>query len=628
MSTSLVLRDASTKWLLADLLLWHQREARPDWWIYFERILRFDAQDFLEDADCLGGLELIGEFGEIKQSIIWRFSFLSDQDYKIKVGDDVFDPMPAHEVAFDEDSEGERNFPKPSLVGKVVAINEAEGTIDITRGKRRGNPTAVAFIPRARINDEVIRLALQRLAQVVIDDGNSSGLKYSSARALLALQEPEFNSGATLAPINGEGAAERFVRLAPLLDESYLVVQGPPGSGKTWALARAVIECVIAGQKVGLCAFKHETLKSMVDAIVEALNDPTIAARMKNSSTNLRIIRKIEKDEKPADETVSVTEVDKPWDMLEAMESNSHQVFAGTAWVFTDEKTPVLDVIFIDEAGQMSLATAVAVATSAKSLVLVGDPQQLAQPGKGSHPLMPEVASQFYPLGATASALQHVLKKNETVPADEGIFLDVTQRLHPEICKFISESMYNGRLESAAHCANRSIIMSEGSREAGIRWCPIEHEGNKMYANEEVDAIKNIVSQFIGASCTNRKGEIRTLTLADIMIVAPYNSQVNDLRVAFPECQVGTVDKFQGLEAPVVIVSLTASSSEDVPRGMEFLYSTNRFNVAVSRAKALCIVVGSPRLLAARCNSVRQLQLVNVLCRYVEMAKLWGLKHE
>ena len=617
------LQNSSARWLLADLLLWHQREARPDWWIYFERILTYDLQKFLEDADCLGGLQLVGQVGEIKQSFVWRFSFPTDQDFKIKVGDEVFDPMSARTELFVEEAEGVRNFPSPKKVGEVVAIDEVNGFIDVKRGKKQGSPTASNFMPSARVADEKIRKALQRLAQALINDEGSLDSQFSAAWSLLRLRKSEFRAGASLAPIVNESASNRFIRLAPLLDKSYLVVQGPPGSGKTWALARAVIECVIAGQKVGLCAFKHETLKSMVDAIVEALNDPKISARLKSSSTNLKIMRKIEMDEKPADETTTVTEVNKNQQIFDAIESNSHNVFAGTAWVFTDEQAPKLDVIFIDEAGQMSLANAVGVSTSAKSLVLVGDPQQLAQPGKGSHPLMPEEAKELYPFGATASALQHVLKNNETVPDDEGIFLDVTQRLHPEICQFISEAMYNGRLENAPHCNKRSIVMTTGEHESGIRWCPVEHEGNKMYSTEEVDAIKNIVAQFGGSSLINKDGEVRVLSEADIMIVAPYNSQVNDLKVALPDCKVGTVDKFQGLESPVVILSLTASSSEDVPRGMDFLYSTNRFNVAVSRAKTLCIVVGSPRLLAARCNSVRQLQLVNVLCRYVQMAKRW-----
>jgi uncharacterized protein len=617
------LQNSSARWLLADLLLWHQREARPDWWIYFERILTYDTQKFLEDADCIGGLQLVGQVGEIKQSFVWRFSFPTDQDFKIKVGDEVFDPMPARTELFVEEAEGMRNFPSPKKVGEVVAIDEVNGFIDVKRGKKQGSPTASNFMPGTRPPDEKIRKALQRLAQALINDEGSLDSQFSAAWSLLRLRKSKFRAGASLAPIVNESASNRFIRLAPLLDKSYLVVQGPPGSGKTWALARAVIECVIAGQKVGLCAFKHETLKSMVDAIVEALNDPKISARLKSSSTNLKIMRKIETGEKPADETNTVTEVDGYEEIFYAVESNSHNVFAGTAWVFTDEQAPKLDVIFIDEAGQMSLANAVGVSTAAKSLVLVGDPQQLAQPGKGSHPLMPEEATELYPYGATASALQHVLKNNETVPDDEGIFLDVTQRLHPEICQFISEAMYNGRLENAPHCNKRSIIMATGAHESGIRWCPVEHEGNKMYSTEEVDAIKNIVTQFVGSSLINKDGEVRALSEADIMIVAPYNSQVNDLKVALPDCKVGTVDKFQGLESPVVILSLTASSSEDVPRGVDFLYSTNRFNVAVSRAKTLCIVVGSPRLLAARCNSVRQLQLVNVLCRYVQMAKRW-----
>jgi len=618
-------REACARWLLADLLLWHKREARPEWWVYFERILNYDTQQFLEDADCLGGVELIGEVGQIDRSIVWRFSFPSDQDYKIKVGDEVLDPATAREVVFSGPADGEVKFPVPKKVGEVVAIDEANGTLDIKRGKIQGPPTATVFVPAIQPNPQVINSAIQRLAQVVIDDQtNSNNTLFSGARALLGRKETKFRSGSTLKPKPSESASQRFIRLAPLLDNSYLVVQGPPGSGKTWALARAVVECVKAGQKVGLCAFKHETIITMVNAIVEACAEPSFITRLHATSTNLKIIRKVATaKDLSAGLSGIVSQTSNNSDVDKAILSGTHQVAAGTAWLFTREEMPELDVIFIDEAGQMSLANAVAVATSAKSVVLVGDPQQLAQPGKGAHPLMPEVASELFPYGSVASALQHVLNNHETIPDDEGIFLDTTQRLHPDICRFVSEAMYSGRLKNSGHCGNRSIIMSDGSHEAGIRWCPVEHEGNKMYASEEVDAIIKIVAQFVGAARTNRNGEVRQLTPADIMVVAPYNSQVNDLRVALPDCQVGTVDKFQGLEAPIVIVSLTASSSEDVPRGMEFLYSTNRLNVAVSRAKTLCIVVGNSRLLAARCNSVRQLQLVNVLCRYVEMAKTW-----
>jgi len=620
-------RTAAARWLMADLLEWHQREARPEWLIHFQRIKEYDDQDFTESGDCIGGLSLVGQVGAIAKSNIWQFQF-PDQDHKFKEGDSVFDPQPARVELF-TDTEDEHQFPEPVRVGEIVEINDSEGTINIKMGKAQKQPTATSFVPSSPLTTTAIRLALQRLAQSVLDEATSpTGVKYRGAIALLRRDQPRFRDGASLDPMPGESASSRFIRLAAKLDHSYLVVQGPPGSGKTWALSRAVLECVAAGQRVGLSGFKHETMKTMIDGIRDALNDPDVSSRLNGLAHPVRAIRKIESKEKPvADPTGFVTEVTDNADIDDAVTLNTHQIAAGTAWLFSRPAMPQLDVVFIDEAGQMSLANALAIATSAKSVVLVGDPQQLAQPGKGAHPLLPEPADELFPLASGASALEHVLAGRATVPTDEGIFLDVTFRLHPEICKFISEAMYDGRLEHADNCRNRAITLASGQRETGIRWCPVEHDGNKISSPEEVAAIERIIRQFDGASITNKNGQTRPINSADdIMLVTPYNSQANDLRRAMPNPRVGTVDKFQGLEAPIVIFSLVASTSEDVPRGLEFLYSTNRLNVAVSRAKTLCIVVGSPRLLAARCNSVKQLQLVNILCKYAEMAKGWSVR--
>lgn len=620
-------RESAARWLMADLLEWHQREARPEWLIHFQRIKEYDDQDFIESGDCIGGLSLVGQVGTIDKSNIWQFRF-PDQDHKFKEGDIVFDPQPARVELFSS-TEEEHQFPKPVKVGEIVKINDSEGTIDIKIGKTQKQPTATAFVPNSPLTTTVIRLALQRLAQSVLDEAASpTSVKYRGAIALLRRDQPRFRNGASLDPKPGESASDRFIRLAAQLDHSYLVVQGPPGSGKTWALSRAVLECVAAGQRVGLSGFKHETMKAMVDGIREALNDPDVASRLKGRTQSVRAVRKIESKEKPiADPTGFVTEVTDNADIDDALTLNTHQIAAGTAWLFSRPDMPDLDVVFIDEAGQMSLANALAIATSAKSVVLVGDPQQLAQPGKGAHPLLPEPAEELFPLASGASALEHVLAGRATIPTDEGIFLDITFRLHPEICKFISEAMYDGRLEHADNCRNRVITLASGQRETGIRWCPVEHDNNKISSPEEVAAIEQIVQQFDGASITNKSGLTRPINSThDIMLVTPYNSQANDLHRALPNLRVGTVDKFQGLEAPIVIFSLVASTSEDVPRGLEFLYSTNRLNVAVSRAKTLCIVVGSPRLLAAKCNSVKQLQLVNVLCKYAEMAERWQVE--
>ena len=203
-----------------------------------------------------------------------------------------------------------------------------------------------------------------------------------------------------------------------------------------------------------------------------------------------------------------------------------------------------------------------------------------------------------------------------------GLFLDRSWRLHPEICAFISEQVYDGRLETEAHCASQRVDDGPLVGGSGLRWLGVEHEGNRTSAIEEADAIAQVFGQLVGRDWTDRDGLLRPLGLDDILVVAPYNAQVRLIAERLPSgARVGTVDKFQGQEAPVVIVSLTASSAADVPRGMEFLYSRNRLNVAVSRAKALCVMVASPSLLAVQCRTVAQMRLANVLCRYVELAE-------
>jgi uncharacterized protein len=305
-------------------------------------------------------------------------------------------------------------------------------------------------------------------------------------------------------------------------------------------------------------------------------------------------------------ETTSNAAVDR---MLAAGEVD---VVAGTAWLFAREPMRErLDVLVVDEAGQFSLADALAVATAARNLVLVGDPQQLAQPSTGSHPD-----------GAGASALEHVLGGDATIAPDRGVFLDETWRLHPAICRFVSEQVYEGRLHSRPGCERQVVGPGPLVEGSGLRWLPIVHEGDRTSSEHEARAVREVVDALLGRPLTGREHGPRPLTVDDLLVVAPYNAQVHLLSEHLPPgVEVGTVDRLQGQEAAVVIVSLTASSAEDIPRGMEFLYSRNRLNVAVSRAQALCVLVGSPELLAAPCRTLEQMRLVNVLCRAVELAE-------
>ena len=283
-----------------------------------------------------------------------------------------------------------------------------------------------------------------------------------------------------------------------------------------------------------------------------------------------------------------------------------------TAWFWArPDAAAAVDVLFIDEAAQMSLANVLAVSQAARTVVLLGDPQQLEQPMQGSHPE-----------GTDVSALHHLLGGHQTIAADRGLFLEETWRLHPSICSFTSELFYEGRLHPRSGLEVQDFIADCRVNGTGLRYLPVPHEGNQNASSEEADCIRDLVAEILAAApiWIDRDGERRPVTLDDILIIAPYNAQVFELQDRLPGARIGTVDKFQGQEAPVVIYSMTTSSWADAPRGMEFLYSLNRLNVATSRAKCICILVASPSVFEVQCRTPRQMQLANAFARYLELA--------
>src|SRR5262249_41444022 len=233
------------------------------------------------------------------------------------------------------------------------------------------------------------------------------------------------------------------------------------------------------------------------------------------------------------------------------------------------------------------------------------------QPLQGSHPE-----------GTDVSALDHILAGEHTIPADKGLFLGETWRLHPNICAYTSEIFYDGKLNSKAGL-EREVINGPGPIcGSGLRYLPVEHEGNQICSPEEAEAISRVVNGILDSKTTwvNPHGQERPVTLDDILIIAPYVAQVFEIQQRLPGARVGTVDKFQGQEAPIAIYSMATSSHADAPRGMEFLYSLNRLNVATSRAKCVSVLISSPRLFEAECRTPRQIQLANAMCRYLEVA--------
>jgi superfamily I DNA and/or RNA helicase len=293
----------------------------------------------------------------------------------------------------------------------------------------------------------------------------------------------------------------------------------------------------------------------------------------------------------------------------EEIHDGHYDLIGGTAWLFArPEFDQSLDTLFIDEAGQVSLANIVAMGTCARNIVLVGDQMQLSQPIQGVHPG-----------DSGRSALEFVLGDAATVPPDRGIFLPVTRRMHPDVCRFISQAVYEGRLHAESSNAVQGIVLAAGAdpslRASGIAWVPVIHEDCSQKSEAEAARIGEMYRSLLEQRWTDREGVTTAVGLQDILVVTPYNMQVNLLKSVLPAgARVGTVDKFQGQEAAVVLVSMTTSTAEDISRGLEFLYSQNRLNVAISRARCLAIVVASPKLLEAPCNTIEQMKLVNTLC--------------
>ena len=564
--------DDLAAWVLAGVLDFHRRDKNAEWWAYFSR-LEMDDEELADDSEAIAGLEYDGEVGSVDRSLIHRFRFDSDQPYKMKKGAKPLDPA------------------TQKGAGEIVALDPIAGTLELKKGKPTGGAVyepPAALIPAKPLPDSGLRDAIFDVANDIFTHG-FDGTTYSAVADLLRRKAPRFHGGdlgrfADLAP------GDRVVEAGADLDASCLAVQGPPGAGKTYNAARLVKRLVEDGHRVGVCANSHRVIENLLSAIAKA---------------GVSNIVKVGSDD-PEIEGVSHTSDSA--DAQDEILDGRGGVTGGTAWFFSrPDLRQKFDVILIDEAGQFSIANTVAVGSAARNLVLVGDPQQLDQPTKGTHPP-----------GVDRSALAHVLGNDATIRDTHGVFLDSTWRLHPDVCDFVSATSYENRLQPAPHCASRQI---EGV-DHGLWWRPVEHHNNASRSREEAQVVADLITGLLGRTVTNEQGESRPLTAADVVVVAPYNAHVRELRARVPKgVAVGTVDLFQGREAMVSILSLAASSAADASRGLGFVLDSRRFNVGISRAQRLAVVVGSPGLADAVPSSVPQVPLVSDLCRFIEMAE-------
>ena len=581
----------SERWRIQELLAWtlefHRRCDKPMWWEMFERLDKTE-HELIEDMDCLGALKIVGKPEQEKQSLLFKYKFDPDQETKITEGSTV------------------KIVPDIGINTKIHAYN-SEGELTIKIGQRTLDkysldqlPAHLSLIPNNYVSTGTIDYTIHE----VINHYHETGQLPGSLNDFLYRNPPQLKSKHKGPLVQAkETNIEGAIRLAKDMDGTCLCIQGPPGTGKTYTSAHIIAKLLSEGKNIGITSNSHKAILNLMKAVCE---------QVEGKATGIKVGGEYDKSFYK-----DFPDVKYIGDSKTAAEKYTKRykrgMIGGTAWFFSrGDMQERLDYLFIDEAGQVSVAKLIGMARAAKNLVLVGDQMQLGQPIKGTHP------------GESGmSVLEYYLKGHATIPPEQGIFLETTWRMHPDICKFISETFYEDRLQPEPHTKNRTIKLPEDggnivTAEAGIIFVPVKHEGNTQGSDEEVEIIKNIVDELTGRDITDKEGNIcRQVTIHnDILFVTPYNLQVRKLTHLLPEgARVASVDKFQGQEAPIVIISMCASPGEFGPRGMGFLLDKNRLNVAVSRAQSLTIIVGDPRLVETSCTSVSNMERLNMYCK-------------
>jgi predicted RecB family nuclease len=581
--------------VLSDLIDFHRREAKPIWWRMFDRAVA-TPEELRDDPGCVEGVAAFGTAVTEKQSLVQAYKFDPSQECKLAAGE-------KSKVMFSY-----------NLVAKfsLVSLDTAKGELRLKLGKKTltekfggafpksGSLLQDEFVPPGEIPDALAAVAEKELANAL----------HPPVRALL-------NRAAPTTPVHlvGENPLDAALRVTRLMDGGCFVIQGPPGTGKTYTAAWVIVDLLARGKRVGVTSNSHKAIVNLLEACGESAR--------KGGKQLLGIKVGGEGVGKLFDDNPAVRHVE---DNPDGRTAYNGGVVGGTAWLFArPEWEGALDFLFVDEAGQVPLANAVAVARSAANLVLLGDQMQLEQPVQGSHPGDAGLSSLQYALKDTKMSKADSPVFHAVVPNDYGLFLGESRRMHPSVCSFISESIYEGRLKSHSDCANQKIACPHGFKglvnaENGILFRGLEHDGNIQRSDEEVAQVKQIFDEIFGRQFTEKNGSVRPLALDDFLFVAPYNAQVRALQEVLPSgARVGSVDKFQGQEAPVCIISLCSSFGEYGSRGLSFILDRNRMNVAISRAKCLAIVVADPRIATNEARSIEEMTLTNLFCKLVRV---------
>lgn len=558
--------------LIAAARGYHRREDKPFWWAHFDR-LNYPIEEWADITDVFVVSQASVEADWHKPPRArksQRRTRLAGELARGELRSEVFalyePPAPT----------GMADNPDRRAAGHAVVVEADDPVVPsevviVERIPKNGNVFSqlpFALTPGPPISTTTLRQSIESTAAGVAAE--LPLLPPTAIFDILLRRSPRTRSGAPL-PRSDDAAAAISGALLDL-DSSYVAVHGPPGTGKTYTAARVITE-LVAGHRwrVGVVAQSHAVVENLLDCVIKAGADPQRVAKKPHDGSN------------PRWQQISENEYSR------FIADTPGCVIGGTAWDFANvNRVPPgsLDLLVIDEAGQFCLANTIAVAPAAKNLLLLGDPQQLPQVSQGTHPEPVD-----------SSALGWLVDGRRTLPAERGYFLDRSYRMHPAVCAAVSALCYERRLHSHAE---RTAARHLDGYAPGVQVLSVHHEGNSTECTEEAEAIVAEIQRLLGASWTDERGT-RPLHGSDVLVLAPYNAQVVLLRrylanAGLTGVQAGTVDKFQGAEAPVVLVSMTASSIEDIPRGIPFLLNRNRLNVAVSRAQYAAVIVRAETL--------------------------------
>lgn len=576
--------EGTPEHLLGDLLGYWTRE----WSAYIAPKLaqcQQDSAELLDDRDAITELQPVGlypRFGKSGKELkvpAMRFTFPMQCLDEFPHGDEeVLYLLPDGEWT----------------TANIARLDREARELDLAWNEKKQQLGHLPFtvVVHSWVKTDVKRRALADFAARLVDGDAANRV----TEGLLRGELPRFrDSGGPAEGLFSDDINE-MVSWSTELDQSYVAIQGPPGTGKTHRAAYMIYALVAAGQRVGITAFSHRAIENLLRKVIQVFKE-------KGALESLHAVRK-----PPAGSTQKLDGI-KNGDVLDCAYTD-YNLVAGTTWLFSNEhmRDAPVDVLFIDEAGQLALADALAASTSARNLILLGDPLQL-----------PQVMQAVHPGGGGRSVLEHVLDQDVTLPKDRGVFLTETRRMNPDVCAFISEEIYQGRLGYHPNCNRQTTAAG-----TGLRWLRAVHQGNSTSSPEEAQIIADEISRLVGSAWTDFDGNEKLLTANDFMIVAPYNDQVRTVRRRLEgdprtaDVAVGTVDKFQGGESAVVFFSMATSSGGDMIRSADFLFSRSRLNVAISRARCLAYLVCTDELLDARARSVDEMRLIATLNAFVE----------